>query len=313
MTEAPPCPSGLDRTECRVQGQVIPQDLLGELRETAFDREQGDVLRQRLEEDGYLLLRRITAEDLVRAAREEVFGRLAEVGEIRQPVVEGIATGTSRRREMVADLGKFWQSVSEGPALRRVSHGVAIQQVMDTVLGEPARAQDYIFLRPSVPGRATNLHYDFPFFARGSSRIYTVWTAIGAIAACEGPLVVVEGSHHFRDLIDPVLQIDYSSPGSGQVSITSSAIELARERKSRLLTTAFQPGDVLIFGMTILHGSLDNHSPIGRARLSSDVRWQPASDPIDPRYVGPNPPGTTGAGYGELNGAKPLDVPWHVR
>ena len=40
---------------------------------------------------------------------------------------------------------------------------------------------------------------------------------------------------------------------------------------------------------------------------------QRASDPVAERYVGPNPRGTTGIGYGELNGAKPLTEPWHVR
>jgi hypothetical protein len=48
-------------------------------------------------------------------------------------------------------------------------------------------------------------------------------------------------------------------------------------------------------------------------RISCDLRWQPAALPIDERYFGPDPTGTTGAGYAELNGAKPLDQPWHVR
>ena len=65
--------------------------------------------------------------------------------------------------------------------------------------------------------------------------------------------------------------------------------------------------------MFTMHGTFDNHSPQGRVRLSCDVRWQPASDPLDPRYAGSDPPGTTGIGYGELNGAKPLTEDWHTR
>jgi hypothetical protein len=65
--------------------------------------------------------------------------------------------------------------------------------------------------------------------------------------------------------------------------------------------------------MTLMHGALDHHQPEGRVRLSCDIRFQPEADPMDPRYFGPNPGGTTGAGYGELNGAKPLTEPWHVR
>jgi hypothetical protein len=46
----------------------------------------------------------------------------------------------------------------------------------------------------------------------------------------------------------------------------------------RLLTTDFRAGDVCVFGMFTLHGSLDNRSPIGRVRISGDVRYQPAAD-----------------------------------
>jgi hypothetical protein len=48
-------------------------------------------------------------------------------------------------------------------------------------------------------------------------------------------------------------------------------------------------------------------------RLSCDVRWQPADLPLDERYFGAHPGGTTGAGYAELVGAKPLTQEWHVR
>jgi hypothetical protein len=65
--------------------------------------------------------------------------------------------------------------------------------------------------------------------------------------------------------------------------------------------------------MWTLHGSLDNRSAVGRVRLSCDVRCQSASEPLDPRYFGPDPGGVTGAGYGEVNGAKPLTQPWHTR
>ena len=87
----------------------------------------------------------------------------------------------------------------------------------------------------------------------------------------------------------------------------------AESRDCRLLTTAFQAGDVCVFGMFTLHGSLDNRSPPGRVRLFCDVRYQPAIEPMDPRYFGPNPGGTTGAGYGELNAAEPLTQAWHIR
>ena len=212
-----------------------------------------------------------------------------------------------------SERGKFWQSVSEGPALRRVTHGPEIQYVLDTLMGEPARGYDFIFLRPGVVGRFTFLHYDLPFFSRGTKNVVTAWTAIGDIPTTEGPLFVLENSHRFDDLIKPIQEIDYNSKESPQVQMMDDAIKFARSRGSRLLTANFDPGDVIMFGMTTMHGSFDNCSPINRTSLSVDVRWQPASEPIDDRYFGANPAGTTGIGYAELNGGKPLTEPWHTR
>jgi ectoine hydroxylase-related dioxygenase (phytanoyl-CoA dioxygenase family) len=57
----------------------------------------------------------------------------------------------------------------------------------------------------------------------------------------------------------------------------------------RWLSSEFEAGDVLIFGMFTIHASLDNHSP--SIRLSSDSRYQLASEPVDERWVGSNPIG----------------------
>lgn len=299
--------------DCVMQGQPIPSDILGALVETQWPVAEAATLQERLNSDGYVLLRDALDVDAVMAARQEAFARLVEVEEIKPPAIDGIATGTSRRAELTDDLGTFWQSVSEGPKLRAVSHGGRIKTIMSSLFGEEARPHDYMFLRPGVVGRATKLHYDLPFFARGSDRVVTVWTALGDIPACDGPLVVVEGSHRYEDLIAPIRQIDYDSKDSPQVQLMGDAIAFARERRTRLLTADFRAGDLIIFTMTTLHGTLDNHSSIGRTRLSCDVRWQPAQDSIDERYVGPDPGGTTGVGYGELNGAKPLTEDWHTR
>lgn len=300
-------------SQCVAQGRVVSEELLGPLRDSTDAVTNPEELQRRLAEDGYLFVRNVVNEADIAAARAEVFGRLAEVGEIADPPAAGIGTGESFRRERTADLGAFWQSVSAGAALRRVSHGVEVRKLMDAVLGTPTQPHDYMFLRPGPVGRSTHLHYDFPFFARGSERIFTVWLALGDIPVEEGPLMVLEGSHRFDDLIEPVRKIDYESSDTPLVQMTDDTADFVRERNARLLTSDFRPGDLVIFGMFSMHGTLDNNSPAGRVRLSCDVRWQPATDPVDPRYLGDDPPGTTGAGYGELNGAKPLNEDWHKR
>ena len=299
--------------DCRVHGKPVPHDVLGEFRDSTALMSDSSALQTRMAEDGYVFLRGVIGPSPIAMARHEVFCRLADVGEIAEPPRDGIFTGHSKRAEQHADLGQFWQSVSEGPSLRRATHGPEIQYALDTLFGEIARGYDFIFLRPGVVGRFTFLHYDFPFFSRGTKNVVTAWTAIGDIPTTEGPLFILENSHRFDDLIEPVQQIDYNSKDSPQVQMMSDAVEFARSHGSRLLTANFEPGDVILFGMTTMHGSFDNCSPCNRTRLSVDVRWQPASEPIDDRYFGANPAGTTGIGYAELNGAKPLTEPWHTR
>ena len=295
-----------------VKGKPVPADVLGEYRESSVT-DSDDTLRARLKQDGYVFVRSAIDRDIAISARQEVFSRLVGVGEIHEPAIDGIFTGTSHRSDVPEGLGEFWRSVSQGPQLRRASHGDQATRLLSRLLGEPARPHDYIFLRPGVCGRCTQLHYDRPFFARGSQRIHTVWTALGDIPVEDGPLMVLENSHHFEDLISSIEQVDYTSSASPQVQLSGDPITLARERETRLLTANFAAGDVVVFTMQLMHGTLDNHSSINRTRLSCDVRFQPAADPFDDRYMGTTPAGTTGAGYGELNGAKPLTDAWHTR
>ena len=55
----------------------------------------------------------------------------------------------------------------------------------------------------------------------------------------------------------------------------------------RWLTTDYRAGDLLVFSMYTTHCSLDNTSD--RIRLSSDTRYQLASEPLDERWIGENP------------------------
>ena len=295
-------------------GRSVPSDLLGELFDSRCLISDGAALRERLSRDGYVFLSGALDSADVALAREEAFGRLRDVGEIREPVSEGITTGASKRREMIGDLGAFWRSVSEGPALRKVTHGKCLRHLTEMLLGEPAIGQDFLFLRAAPVGRATGIHCDAPFFTRMTDRVLTCWLALGPVPVTDGPLFVIENSHKFEDLISAMKGFDLMRDKDGRMAtVVDDPIQFARDRGARLLTRNFAPGDCLIFGMYTFHGAFDNHSGINRARLTCDVRYQPANEPLDPRYFGPEPTGTTGAGYGELNGAKPLTEPWHVR
>lgn len=281
----------------------VPDEYLAPLEDATSQLSDAAALRRSFDEEGYLLLRGALDRTQVLAARAEVLGRLSEVGEICSPAIEGIATGESRRGELAGDLGAFWKTVSEGPALRRVTHGAALRELLSLLFDAPARPHDYVFVRPTAVGSGTDLHFDQPYFARGDTRIATCWIPLGEIPISDGPLVIVEGSHRAACLRR---SLPFGNGSSGLAAAQDAAYQLAA-RGARLLTTHFHPGDLLIFDSLTMHGALDNKSGAERVRLSVDLRFQPAADPADDqRYFGPNPTGAAGGGYADQKDAQPL-------
>ena len=60
-------------------------------------------------------------------------------------------------------------------------------------------------------------------------------------------------------------------------------LELSSRHGGSWRSADFRAGDVVVFGMHLMHASTTNLTQ--RFRLSCDVRFQPTSDPVDPRWV----------------------------
>ncbi|MEL7087246.1 MAG: phytanoyl-CoA dioxygenase family protein [Planctomycetota bacterium] len=58
---------------------------------------------------------------------------------------------------------------------------------------------------------------------------------------------------------------------------------------SQWLTDDVEAGDIISFGMHLMHASTTNTTD--RWRLSCDIRFQPAEDVMDDRWVGEQPAG----------------------
>ena len=148
-----------------IAGRAVPPRLLAELNEFPHDPLIAQAeLRDAMARDGYVLLRGAAGLDAeeVAAARAEVFGRLRDVDELQEPPSAGLPTGRSRRVELVGEvegeaIGRWWRSVSEGPRLRRLTHGPRLHALQAALLGEPARAMDMLYLRPVCAGGVSDL------------------------------------------------------------------------------------------------------------------------------------------------------------
>ena len=286
-----------------IGGRDLPADMLAPLVPATGD---AATLRARLAADGYLYLPGLLPPEAVAAARAEVFTTLRTTGEIDGPDAAPVATGTSRRAEQHPDLGAFWRGVCEGPALRACVHHLALHALTADLFDAPSLPFDFVWLRAVTAGRASPFHFDHPYMNRGSDRLLTCWVPLGDVSLADGPIVLMEGSHRFDDLAARVRGRDVDREPGFSGSFTEDMIDLARSRHTRFLSADFRAGDVLVFGMFLLHGSLDNRAPGGKVRLSADVRFQPAADARDDRWFGDPPMAHGGRSYGGLNGAQPL-------
>jgi hypothetical protein len=293
------------RKSLTVNGAPVPDAAVGEL--CAADLNGN--LAQQLSQRGYLLLRGVYDPVEVDDARQEVLHRLAEVGEVKDPVDSGLASGKSRRREIYStteDLGAFWRSVSEGKALRSVINGPRITRVIRQLFQEPVQHFSFAWLRAMTAGRASPLHVDHPYMNRGSKRLVTCWSPLCRISLNDGPLYILEGSHIWPDIRQQFHGHDVDRDASPPGHIEESPIKLAQRKASKILTAEFNLGDCLVFGMFTVHGSFDNNSATGLIRLSCDTRFQPAADPMDERFSGSDPAAHNELGYGCLSASRPL-------
>jgi hypothetical protein len=261
---------------------------------------------ERLNADGYLFLPGYLRRDEVFAARRELCRQLADHGLIHDGdavddavVVPGATLGVRS-----ADLARANRALQhllyapDGPMIR----------FYHALFGEAVRHFDFTWLRLVKPGMGTASHCDLVFMGRGTHQLCTSWTPLGDIDRTLGGLIVLEGSHRQRNLTADYLATDVDSvcenrhdgawfgpdgtrnrPELATGAITDDHVGLRQKFGGRWLTTDYRAGDLLVFNMVLVHASLDNQS-LDRLRLSSDSRYQRASEPADERWVGLDPP-----------------------
>ena len=241
-------------------------------------------LRAAMAERGHLFFKRLIDPEIVRNARLEVLTKYAVLGEIddRQPIEDGIVGDGDA--VPTANLRAFSTSVRSGYWYRRVTDGPEVLGVMADLLDGEVRVFEMRWPRFVRPGEGCGFHCDGPYMNRGTDRIFSAWVPLGDIVPADGGLIVLENSHRSERLLSGYLQAD--ADRDGLQWLDDDPVNVQERYGDRWLTTDFEMGDVLMFGMHTLHGALDNQSPVGRCRLSSDSRYQRADEPADPRWNG---------------------------
>ena len=276
----------------------------GELRSSADALEDLDELHRRFETDGYLYLPGLLDRDILSAARRTMLEALAGLDfvDMNYPINDGVA-----KRELAVSAREMIGLSKNNEPLRHALFAGPMINFYERFLGGPIRPLDFTWCRVKTSGEetATNPHYDVVFMGRGTKDLYTSWTPLGDIPRQMGGLMVLENSHRQEEIKSTYGQMDVDEyctnepdaaeteavqkrwQGSGFGTYSTDAVALRQELNSRWLTTDYQLGDLLVFSMYTMHASMDNHT--NRLRLSTDTRYQLASEPVDKRWIGEDP------------------------
>ena len=284
------------------------EEAFGYLRDSSDVLGQPEQLRRRMQQDGYLYLKAFLNSQEVWQARQEIAACLAAEGslELEGSVLDCIAK-PGLNMNFRPDLA------SRSSTLKTLLYSGRMMEFFGMFLGGQVRHYDYTWLRAVAPGKGTYAHCDIVYMGRGTDKLYTAWTPLGDIPWELGGLMILENSHHLETIKNSYgcKDVDrycanrktaplYASHQKGwDGALSKNPVSLRCKYGGRWLSSEFEAGDVLIFGMFTIHASLDNHSP--SIRLSSDSRYQLASEPVDERWVGSNPIGhSTAAKQGQI-------------
>jgi len=279
-------------TSCALTSAGYDLDLsrnsFGELRRSSIVPGDEAALQKNFAEDGYLYLPGFFPRADVLAVRDEFSRRLRRKGSLHPHRPDD---------EMVASpdpVNPTGQDIRDGNTLMPgLVFSPRILNFYQGFLGGPVRAYDHIWVRLIRPGKGTLPHCDLPYMGRGTRHVMTAWIPYRDTSLELGGLMVLEKSHLQSERIPHYLESDAdtycvnrNAYKNKRSVLSENPVSLREKFGGRWLTAGFQAGDLLTFGMTTVHASLDNQTDA--YRVSTDTRYQLASEPIDPRWVGPD-------------------------
>lgn len=230
----------------------------------------GDALRARMAEDGYLFVRGLVPRDDIMAVRRQLLEQASAGGWLRAGTATeaGIAEPAAACKDPEPGYLKVFRPMWMNEDLHRLKRHPATMALFERVFGEAVLAHPMFVLRNIFPARD-----DFDFTTRphqdrihiGGATSYACWMPLGDCPMQKGALTVVPGSHK-----DGVLDFRIGTGAGG--------METDGDFDGRWVGNDFAAGDALIFCDTMVHEALPNRSD--ELRQSFDCRYQPASQPI---------------------------------
>ena len=243
----------------------------------------GAQLRERMREDGYLLIRELREPELVLSARREVLTAMSADGLLMadSDVMDGVINPDVPRASTTGVRAN--EAFRQMPAVQAIFEDRAVPDFFERFLGGGVGTFDFQWMRVAGAGAESTIHSDIVFMGRGTQDLYTCWTPMGDVTLDMGPIVLCLGTERVEAMKETYWASDVDRDLI-EGHFSKDPMEMVTKFGGRWATAEFHPGDVLIFGMHILHASLANISD--RYRISADTRYQLASEPFDERWKG---------------------------
>ena len=261
---------------------------LTELRSANDILDDTQALQARLQEDGYLFIRGFHNRDEVLQARAQFLQKLHAMGRLDPdaPIEEGKIAADNKSAMWG---GGTEQLMPDFPQFLDIVNHPRVMSFFDRLLGGKAMTYDFKWPRAIGHGGNTGAHYDVVYMGRGTKKVYTMWTPFDDVPLEKGTLAMLLGSQHYDKIKGTYGEMDVDRDHVATGWFSEDPIEIVDTYGGQWATSAFEAGDVIIFGMYMMHASLNNST--NRYRISSDTRYQLASEPVDERWVGRKPKG----------------------
>jgi ectoine hydroxylase-related dioxygenase (phytanoyl-CoA dioxygenase family) len=239
-----------------------------------------EALRKRMDEDGYVLIRRLIDPERIAAVRNDFQRILAEKGWIHGgDRIDERAPARAPLRESDDEYFTAYDEIQKLESFHTLAHDEQLIGLMRHLLGttawpHPLKVARLVF--PGAPEVSTPPHQDF-LNNQGTPELTATWIPLHDCPMEQGSLAVLRGSHKHG-----VLPLEWHlGPGNRQAKMPPEIQE-----ELRWVTTDVDAGDVLIFGALTVHAALNN-ATFGM-RLSVDFRFQEESREVSELVLEPH-------------------------
>lgn len=243
-------------------------------------------LRSRGDKDGCLFFRSLLPADDVLGVRRDLLAVVDRHG-WRAPGQDALggridldALNRVPEEDMRTDIGvslHAYRDAQRVESAHRLPHHPALVSLFESLFGDEVLVHARHIIRMVTGHRCmvpTPPHQDFPLI-QGTPQTWTAWIPLGDCPRTMGGLSVLRGSHKLGYV--PVAE----SKGAGGIAAQTCPGE------TDWLEADYRAGDVLVFNSLTIHKALRCQQK-EMIRLSLDVRYQAAGEPIEARSLLPH-------------------------